>query len=155
MNETLIRNWNSIVMPEDDVYILGDVTMRGPDAAYEMLSRLRGKKYLIKGNHDRFVEQPAWEPYSWIFGWVKDYYELTVGNDVFILCHYPFAEWNEFFRGSIDLHGHQHNHPDYNAAQRSAGIRRYDVGIDANGFAPVSYEEILRRIAPAETRAPK
>ena len=125
--------------------------MRGPDAAYQMLSQLQGKKYLIRGNHDRFVEQQTWEQYSWIFEWVKDYYELNIGNDVFILCHYPFAEWDGFFKGYIDLHGHQHNHSDYNEAQRNAGIRRYDVGVDANGFAPVSYKTILQKVAPAES----
>ena len=149
MDEALVRNWNNTVMPDDDIYILGDVTMRGPDAAYQMLSRLQGRKYLIRGNHDKFVEQQTWKQYSWIFEWVKDYHELTIGNDVFILCHYPFAEWNEFFRGSIDLHGHQHNHQEYNEEQRAAGIRRYDVGVDANTFAPVSYERILQQVAPA------
>ena len=31
MNDSLIENWNDTVSPDDEVYILGDVTMEGPD----------------------------------------------------------------------------------------------------------------------------
>ena len=41
----------------DEVYILGDVTMKGASNANTVLSQLKGKKYLIKGNHDNFVEE--------------------------------------------------------------------------------------------------
>ncbi len=143
MNEKLIQNWNSLVKPDDEVYILGDVTMKGPDQAFSLLSRLAGKKYLIRGNHDRFVDNDEWQQYSWVFEWVKDYYEMTVDNQVFVLCHYPFAEWNQQRRGAIHLHGHQHNHSDYNLKQREEGLRRYDVGVDANGFAPVAFNQIV------------
>lgn len=47
MNETLVKNWNRLVKPQDEIYILGDVTMKGPAFATEMLSRLTGRKYLI------------------------------------------------------------------------------------------------------------
>ena len=33
MDEALIRNWNRTVQPNDEVYILGDLTMKGPDFA--------------------------------------------------------------------------------------------------------------------------
>jgi len=56
MNDSLIENWNDTVSPDDEVYILGDVTMEGPDKAFAMLSQLKGVKYLIRGNHDRFVD---------------------------------------------------------------------------------------------------
>ena len=45
MNERLIQNWNGTVGPDDEVYILGDVTMKGPEQAFAVLSRLSGKKY--------------------------------------------------------------------------------------------------------------
>ena len=53
------------------------------------------------------------------------------------------VEWNDYYKDSIMLHGHQDNHADYNAANRKNGIRRYDVGVDANHMAPVSAEEII------------
>ena len=144
MNEKLIQNWNSVVQPDDEVYILGDVTMKGPEQAFAALSRLSGIKYLIKGNHDYFADKEGWDQYSWVFRWVKEYHELIWENQKFVLFHYPIAEWNDYYKGAIHLHGHQHNLAVYNHQQLQAGIKRYDVGVDANRFAPVSIEQITK-----------
>lgn len=145
MDQALIQRWNSRVSFDDEVYILGDVTMKGAALAMECLSALRGKKHLIRGNHDRFVDSPNFEPS--LFASIQHYGELTYQNTRFILFHYPIAEWNGFYRGAVHLHGHQHNHGDYNLNQREAGLLRYDVGVDANNMEPVSAEEILRFFA--------
>ena len=47
------------------------------------------------------------------------------------------------FKGSISLHGHQHNHEYYNYKNLECGIRRFDVGVDANNMMPVSAEYII------------
>ena len=142
MNDSLIENWNEAVGPDDEVYILGDVTMEGPEKAWQMLSQLRGIKYLIRGNHDHFVDNADWQPYSWAFQWVKDYHELVWNNQKFVLFHYPIEEWADYYKGAVHLHGHQHNTSAYNLQQKQAGLRRFDVGVDANGYAPVSVEGI-------------
>lgn len=141
MNDVLVRNWNHLVKSQDKVYILGDVTMKGPAFATEILSGLKGRKYLIRGNHDSFVDNREFD--SSVFEWVKDYYELAYQKQKFILFHYPIAEWNGYFRDAIQLHGHQHNHADYNFNNLEKGIRRFDVGVDANYMKPVSVEEII------------
>lgn len=41
MNKALVHNWNQRVGPQDEVYILGDVTMKGPVYAAEMLGQLQ------------------------------------------------------------------------------------------------------------------
>ncbi len=146
MNERLIANWNKAVRPQDEVFILGDVTMKGAEAAYECLSQLRGRKYLVLGNHDKFVRSEAWRSFAFTFEWVKDYAEIAYQGERFVLCHYPFLEWNGMYRGAIDLHGHQHNPSAYNEAQKKQGIRRYDVGVDANGYRPISIEDILANV---------
>ena len=61
MNEKLIKNWNNRIKSEDEVYILGDFTMKGTEYAADILSKLKGKKYLIKGNHDNFVNQETFD----------------------------------------------------------------------------------------------
>ena len=50
MNQELIRRWNETVSPEDTVYVLGDWGELSPIL-------LHGKKYLVKGNHDRLDNQ--------------------------------------------------------------------------------------------------
>lgn len=145
MTDKLVENWNKVVKPNDEVYILGDVTMNGPEAAFAALSQLRGRKYLVRGNHDQFVDKKDWtQQYAWVFEWVKDYYELKWQNQLFVLCHYPFVEWHKSHRGSYNLHGHQHNKVVYNYEQKLMGKRRYDVGVDANEYAPVSIVQIIQ-----------
>lgn len=141
MNDILIKKWNAMIDFEDEVYILGDVTMKGAALAHDCLSALNGTKHLIRGNHDNFIDSPKFN--RSLFASIQDYAEIPYGNTHFILCHYPFLEWNECRRGTIHLHGHQHNHADYNSANRQKGTRRYDVGVDANDMAPVNADKIL------------
>ena len=41
------------------------------------------------------------------------------------------------------LHGHMHNKEVYNYNNKLAGVKRYDVGVDANKFMPVSIDRII------------
>lgn len=145
MNKALIKNWNDRIAYDDDVYILGDLTMKGSDVACACLSSLTGRKHLIRGNHDHYLDSPRFEPS--LFASIQDYAEITYVNTCFVLLHYPILEWNGYKKGAIMLHGHQHNHKDYNLENRRNGILRYDVGVDANDMAPVSAEEIIRFFA--------
>lgn len=141
MNKALIQKWNNKVTPDDEVYILGDLTMKGPELASQCLYSLKGKKHLIRGNHDNFADSPGLDPF--LFASIGDYKEITYLNTRFVLFHYPIMEWNGSWKGAIHLHGHQHNHKDYNLKNLKNGIRRYDVGVDANNMEPVSAEEII------------
>ena len=141
MNSTLIKNWNNKIRPNDEIYILGDFTMKGHLLAQEILYQLKGRKHLIKGNHDGFADSPHFD--KTLFESISDYKQVNYMNNTFILFHYPILEWNNYFRGSIHLHGHQHNHADYNFQNLKNGIRRYDVGVDANNMSPVSADEII------------
>ena len=152
MTEKLIENWNRKIQAKDEVYILGDFTMRGAAYAADILSQLRGRKYLIRGNHDYFVDDSKFRDYTWMFEWIKDYHLLKYQNHRIILCHYPFLEWNYCHHASIHLHGHQHNKPEYNLANREAGIFRYDVGVDANNYAPVALDDILEFFSNVECK---
>ena len=114
MDEALVENWNRRVSPEDDIYILGDFTLKGPETANALLERLQGRKYLIRGNHDGYVDRASF--HREYFLWVKDYYELQYRGRWFILCHYPLLSWNGMGRGVFQ---------------------------DAETMAPVSIEELL------------
>ena len=128
MDNCMIQNWNNTIKNNDEVYILGDIAWGDTD---DYLKQLNGKKYLVKGNHDKIQS-------SEYLRWIKDYHEFKYNGVRIILCHYPIEEWNGYFRGSVHLHGHQHNHIPVTAD------RRIDVGVDAWNFCPVSIERLIR-----------
>ena len=108
MNKSLIKNWNDKVTNKDEVYILGDFTMKGAEMASALLYSLKGKKYLIRGNHDNFVDCTSFD--QSLFVSVRDYIEISYRNTQFVLFHYPILEWHGFGKEAVMLHGHQHNH---------------------------------------------
>ena len=52
MNEAIIRRWNSVVAPEDTVYLLGDVALNDIDWGCYCLKQLNGNINILIGNHD-------------------------------------------------------------------------------------------------------
>jgi calcineurin-like phosphoesterase family protein len=127
---TLISNWNGRVLPEDEVWHLGDFAAKRAGFAEQLLSQLNGKKHLVIGNNDPFETTSA-------IGWssVQHYAELTIDGHRLILCHYPFRTWNQMGKKSINLHGHSHG-------KLRPMLRQFDVGVDPRGLRPTTLEEI-------------
>ncbi len=146
MHRTLIQYWNASVRPGDEIYILGDFMFQGSGAdARQLLQKLNGTKYLIRGNHDKFLDDGDFDVSA--FAWVKDYYALNYKKLKFVLFHYPILEWQGYFGDAIHLYGHVHNsgeNPEQAERLRVLGNRAYHVGVDENNFCPVSIEEIIR-----------
>ena len=139
MNETMIERWNSRVSKGDRVYHLGDVALGKPEAASQILSRLNGQIFLIRGNHESTAEHRLCKDR---FVWIKDYYGLKVGDQKIYLCHYAFRVWNRMHHGSWHLYGHSHGTlPDIET------LRSFDVGVDCWDFHPVSYDEVAAKMA--------
>ena len=92
-----------------------------------ILKQLNGKKILIKGNHDNFLNQIKWQDY---FSAVKDTMKIKDNGRDVVLMHYPIEEWDGFFRGSYHIYGHVHNSD--NGLRKID--RRYNVGVDVNDF---------------------
>ena len=137
MDAALVRNWNNRIHRNDTVYILGDICHHMEvDAVNEIISKLNGKKYLISGNHDKKYD-------SALFVEARDFMTVSLNGEYFALMHYPMLSWPKKNSGSYQLHGHIHARMDYNEKNRAEGIRRYDVGVDANNFYPISVKQIL------------
>ena len=56
MHEYMIAKWNGKVRPNDEVVILGDFSIGKGAETNAVLERLQGRKMLIQGNHDKFLE---------------------------------------------------------------------------------------------------
>lgn len=114
MNEMMIEKWNSKVKPGDDVVILGDFSIGKGTQTNEILARLKGRKFLIKGNHDRYLDDRKFDEKHFI--WIKDYMEVSDNKRKVILSHYPTFCYNGQYRYEKDgtpktymLYGHVHN----------------------------------------------
>ena len=143
MNRSLIQNWNQKVTDRDEVYILGDFTMEDAHTAHRFFSALNGKKYLIRGNHDKFTED--FEIYAEDVVWIKDYHVLKYQKKKFILFHYPILEWESYGKSSIHLYGHIHNNVQSLERAKVLNKNAYNVSVDVNDYAPVSMDEIIRK----------
>lgn len=98
-NRKLIMDfWKKNVSKRDDVYVLGDAcfTME----TVEDFSSLPGRKFLIRGNHDKLDTQVYLKYFHSVEGLLK-YKE-------FWLSHAPIHP--EELRGKTNLHGHTHYH---------------------------------------------
>ena len=114
MNEYMIAQWNKRVRNNDEVVILGDFSIAKGEKTNELLQRLKGKKYLIVGNHDRFLNDKTFDRN--LFKWIEPYMELNDNKRKVILSHYPVFCYNGQYRLNDQgepkvymLYGHVHN----------------------------------------------
>lgn len=143
MNRALIANINAKVRRDDELYILGDFSFKIPAVeAAELRKKIFCKNvHIVPGNHDK----------DWMHKDVQGTFiveppitVLKVDGQKYVLSHYPMMDWQSMAHGSIHLHGHIHTVGSlYNEMNLMQGLFRYDVGVDANEYAPVSMPEIL------------
>jgi calcineurin-like phosphoesterase family protein len=153
MNLALIDNWNSCVTDRDEIYILGDFLYKGKGKdANKILDKLKGRKYLIVGNHEKYLADPEFKPEA--FEWINYYYVFKYEGVKIVLFHYPILSWDSSHHGSIHLYGHVHNsgikHPEYGSKLQLLGPRAVNVGVDVNDFYPVSIKAIFDKVETAK-----
>lgn len=142
MDRALVDSINDRVASTDDLYILGDFSYRmtALEAAALREKICCRKVHLLPGNHDKdwthkdvagtFIVEPP-------------ILRINIHGQKIVLSHYPMTEWQSMSHGSWHLHGHIHSAGSaYNELNRRQGLMRYDVGMDANGLAPVSLDEV-------------
>ena len=145
MDGALITNWNKKVTKKDIVYILGDVVWDKNKVGFYM-EQLKGKKILVCGNHDS-----TWckkEETKGFFEQVTSFMEINAEGRCLTLCHYPMLEWKNSREsdGKIGyhLHGHIHNRVAQEYKPLYMQFNALNVGVDVNGFVPVTFEEALQ-----------
>lgn len=154
MDAELIRRWNAKVTPGDLVYVLGDLIWKSRnDDAPGLLKSLNGQKILIKGNHDRFLQNNKAK--SALAG-IKDYDDICVSLEDgrlkrCILSHYFIPMYNGHRYQGIHLHGHSHTTAkaglEFEFADRlnAQGFQNeiYNVGCMYWNYEPVTLDEII------------
>lgn len=136
MHEYMIQRWNAKVRPQDEVVLLGDVSMERGKKTSELLEKLNGKLYLIVGNHDMYLKDRRFDASR--FEWIKQYEELYDNKKKVILSHYPVFCYNGQYRRDKEgnpktymLYGHVHDTQDEilvnEFIQRTSQTLHYDL----------------------------
>ena len=143
MDQTLIKNWNAVV-PEDGIVVhCGDFMLPHNEDIKEYnkyLNQLHGRVLLLRGNHDR--ASLDWVSDKLIA--VRDQAMIVVDGVKIFAQHYPCAAFN----GDYHVYGHIHTLADGTCYGIDGDVTKmmrkntYDVGVDQNGYTPVSYWQL-------------
>ncbi len=103
-SDRIIKNWNSVILPQDTVINLGDVSWGGKEKLLAVTNQLVGTKILVRGNHDKSRSDNWFRDVGFSFVCQK-----TMIKNV-MLSHMPTRlNEDEIERGVINIHGHFHN----------------------------------------------
>jgi calcineurin-like phosphoesterase family protein len=139
MDAAMIANWNRVVGPQDIVYCLGDFSLYGVERTKEIFDQLRGRKFLVLGNHDldskgkvhKRIRDLDWAaPPSHAI-------ETTDQGVRVYMHHYACRVWPSSHYGAVHFYGHSHG--------RLPGIgKSRDVGVDMPdvAFTPRTFSEL-------------
>ena len=143
----IIANWNSVVQPEDTVYVLGDIMLNDNEQGIECLRQLRGYIKIVLGNHDTPTRIAQYEtlPNIKVLGYadVIKYKKYT-----FYLSHYPTITSNydldkPLKARVVNLCGHSHTPFPFEDIDRGL---IYHVVLDAHDCRPVSLDTVIEKM---------
>lgn len=150
MDDLIIDNINSKVMPEDTLYHLGDFAFGDKNNIPKLRQRIKCNRiHFLYGNHDYAISgiHPKGKPldearmarvklFQKEFATLQHYYEMYHKGKMIVMFHFPVASWNGIGTGTIHFHGHCHGSYD------PIG-RMIDVGIDPQNYQPISFDDAI------------
>jgi calcineurin-like phosphoesterase family protein len=149
MNRTIIDNINARMTRRDTLYLLGDFAYRSATPVTEYLEAIRPKPVLLVGNHDGdWLRRLTEDEKSRYFAGIYPTYGFKKHGIEVHMNHYPMLAWSRshFFAQSFSVCGHIHNTTQgKQAAELFPPLKcQFNAGADINGFAPVTFEELVR-----------
>lgn len=143
-DEEVIRRWNEIVGPEDEVYHLGDVMLNDNKHGVECLKRLNGKIHILPGNHDtpariaiyEILDNVVVEPLA---------IRLKYKKYNFYLSHYPTMTSNlegspHLREHTINIYGHTHQKTNFYEDRPYM----FHAGLDSHDCTPVLLDDAIQ-----------
>ncbi|MDD1686871.1 hypothetical protein [Methanoregula sp.] len=135
MNQTILKNWNSIIKNNETVFFLGDMAWGKKHRPISYwLAQLNGTiQFIIGPSHD----EPR-PPNSY------DSVVLNYRNRDFLLVHNPHdpdripKDWSEWI-----IHGHKHNNSMGKYPFINGENKTINVSVELTGYKPVSIDQIL------------
>ena len=150
MNEAIIERYNSVVSPEDEVYILGDLCLGGGEKGMTainqaLIERLNGRIHIVCGNH---CTPARIEMYRFCKNVVEIVYATMVHYKGyhFYLSHFPTLTANlekEYLKQcTINLFGHTHQRDNFFEDRPYM----YHVGCDSHNCFPVLLDDAIEEM---------
>lgn len=147
MNEAIIERHNSVVNPDDYVYVLGDCALGGSDPIVleenkKLIERLNGHLIIIHGNHDTERRIAMYRSCQNVVStdWAT---MLKYKKYHFYLSHFPTMTANlsneTLTQCVLNLYGHTHQTSKFYEDRPYM----YCVCADAHNCYPVSLDEII------------
>lgn len=155
-DEALINNWNAVVQPRDEVYVLGDIMFGDKERGVSNTLRLRGYLHLVLGNHDRPAPNnknghkhynamgDAWNTISQLA-------TISYAGTSYLMSHYPYegdhteeTRYDQYRPRDLGMplfHGHIHSDSKFSVTKH--GTPQYHVGLDAWDMKPVLIRDAL------------
>lgn len=165
---TLVSNWNSVVKPEDTVYVLGDVVMKHDtdDNDFEygisLLKQLNGNLHILQGNHDSAAKLERYRrcPNVASAGLAAEHlYYPGSARYHFYLTH-AYTRWSRQLKpmktAIITLYGHTHQKEKFYTDSEFANGHPYEycVCLDAHNMYPVLLDDIIEDIRAKRAEYP-
>ena len=137
MNEKIIENWNKTVDEDDYILIVGDFFAGSQAFSNYLLSNLKGKKILIKGNHDfKYRYRKLFKDQNMkIFNRLSFHFK----DKEILLTHKATKDLPD---NTINIHGHYHRFHIPLGFEKS---KYFNVNVDLNDYRPVLLEDIIEK----------
>jgi calcineurin-like phosphoesterase family protein len=104
MNNALIEAWNSVVSPEDIVYVLGNFAW-DPEIAEKTINALNGDIVVISGEFDKATaeisELLSLTSIDYLYNSIEEHPEANI-----VMSYWPLLDWPGKARGSYSIIGH-------------------------------------------------
>jgi len=137
VDKYIIKRWNETISDNDLVIVVGDISMTKD--GLDILKKLNGEKWLVKGNYDISEENGGTAKYdisddklSKYFTKVVDELEVDINGEKVFINHFPTNAKTDRFNIVGHIHGTW-------KVQRNM----INVGVDAWHFVPVS-EDLIK-----------
>lgn len=153
MNSEIVRRHNELVASDDDVYVLGDLSLGGGGdevlaRAKELIESLNGRIHIILGNHDTPKRIEMYKSCKNVVDSPKYADMLHYKGYHFYLSHFPTITSNHDEDKSlkariINLCGHKHTTDKF--IDFDKGII-YHVELDSHNCYPKSIDDIIKDI---------
>lgn len=154
MDTAIINTINATVMPDDELWVLGDIAMGHIDTTLRKFEQINARVTIVAGNHDRC--HPSYHGQDKAREWLPRYEGLRnveqvyvhgaltlVAGQVVTVCHFPyrdedrhsdrFTQYLPVDEGNWLLHGHVHDTWQVNGRQINVGIDAWDGQLVSEG----------------------